>query len=110
MPSNPPKLSDLQLEYENAPSLLKENSLGKEWLDIPVEFRDGNWCHAAKPKVIEDLGFNNPRKWSPEDEDWQLQEGWQKTKDTAYYDILLNELGFQVFFVKYFLKQSLNFS
>ena len=60
MSSNSLKLSELQLEYEEAPSLLKGNSPGKEWLDIPVEFRDGNWCHASKPKVIEDLGFNNP--------------------------------------------------
>lgn len=78
MSTNPPKLADLQLEYEQAPSLLKGDSPGKEWLDIPVVFRDGNWCHAAKPNVIEDLGFNNPRKWSPADEDWKLEEGWQK--------------------------------
>ena len=47
MSSNTPKLSELQLEYEEAPCLLKGDSPAKEWLDIPVEFRAGNWCHAA---------------------------------------------------------------
>ena len=78
MKTNPPELSELTAEYELAPSLLKGDSPGREWLDIPVVFQDGNWCHAAKPDVIESLGFNNPRKWSPENEDWQLEKGWQK--------------------------------
>ena len=30
MSTNPPKLADLQLEYEQAPSLLKGDSPGKE--------------------------------------------------------------------------------
>ena len=46
MSTNPPKLKELQLEYEQQPSLLKGDSPGKEWLDIPVEFRDGN-CTAS---------------------------------------------------------------
>ncbi len=36
MSTNPLKLAELQLEYVRAPSLLKGDSPGKEWLDIPV--------------------------------------------------------------------------
>ena len=97
MTTNPPKLAELQLEYEQEPSLLKGDSPGKEWLDIPVEFRDGNWCHAAKPNVIEDLGFNNPRKWSPEDEDWQLEEGWQKKVKNGMKERLDKFRSFKLF-------------
>ena len=97
MTTNPPKLAELQLEYEQEPSLLKGDSPGKEWLDIPVEFRDGDWGHAAKPNVIEDLGFNNPRKWSPEDEDWQLEEGWQKKVKNGMKERLDKFRSFKLF-------------
>ncbi|NTU96948.1 MAG: (Fe-S)-binding protein [Chlorobiaceae bacterium] len=59
--------------------MLKGNHSQKEWWDLPVEFREGNWCFPGKPEVIEELGFPNPRKWAATDEDWQLPEGWQKT-------------------------------
>ncbi|TLU88651.1 MAG: (Fe-S)-binding protein [Chlorobium sp.] len=74
-----PNLSELKKELDEKPSLLKGNYSDKEWWDIPVEFRDGNWCFPAKPEVIEELGFPNPRKWAATDDDWQLPQGWQKT-------------------------------
>lgn len=74
------KQSELKQEFEKKkPALLKEDYSGKEWWDLPVEFRDGNWCFAAKPEVLEDLGFANPRKWAATDEDWKLPIGWEKT-------------------------------
>ncbi len=75
-----PKLSELKQEFEKKkPVLLKEDYSGKEWRDLPVEFRDGNWCFPGKPEVLEDLGFPNPRKWAATDADWQLPDGWEKT-------------------------------
>ncbi|NTW10498.1 MAG: (Fe-S)-binding protein [Chlorobiaceae bacterium] len=74
-----PTLSELKKELDEKPSILKGNHPQKEWWDLPVEFREGNWCFPAKPEVIEELGFPNPRKWAATDPDWQLPEGWQKT-------------------------------
>jgi Fe-S oxidoreductase len=74
-----PKVTELQKEFEEKPSLLKGDAPDMPWWDIPVEFRDGNWCFPGKPEVLEDLGLANPRKWAATDEDWKLPEGWQKT-------------------------------
>jgi Fe-S oxidoreductase len=74
-----PKVSELKKEFDEKPSVLKGNYSAAEWWDIPVEFRDGNWCFPGKPEVLEDLGFANPRKWAATDEDWKLPAGWQKT-------------------------------
>jgi Fe-S oxidoreductase len=73
------KQADLQKEFDEKPSSLKGDYAQKEWWEMPVEFREGNFCFPAKPEVIEELGFPNPRKWSVTEEDWQLPEGWQKT-------------------------------
>ncbi|NTU59204.1 MAG: (Fe-S)-binding protein [Chlorobiaceae bacterium] len=59
--------------------MLKGEFAGKDWWDLPVEFRDGNWCFPAKPEVLEEIGFPNPRKWAATDADWQLPKDWEKT-------------------------------
>ncbi len=49
-------------------------------------------------RVIRGESFKIKDRFKLKDEHAQsIQEGWQKTKDTAYYDILLNELGFSSF-------------
>ena len=73
-----PKVSELKKEFDENPSVLKGNYAAQDWWDMPVEFRDGNWCFPAKPEVLEDLGFANPRKWAATDQDWKLPDGWQK--------------------------------
>jgi len=73
-----PKVSELKKEFDEKPSVLKGNYAAQDWWDMPVEFRDGNWCFPAKPEVLEDLGFANPRKWAATDQDWKLPDGWQK--------------------------------
>jgi Fe-S oxidoreductase len=71
---------ELRKEFEQKkPRILKGDFAGKEWWDLPVEFRDGNWCFPGKPEVLEEIGFPNPRKWAATDDDWQLPEGWEKT-------------------------------
>jgi len=73
-----PKQSELVKEFEEKPSVLKGDYAGREWWEMPFEFREGNFCFPAKPEVIKDLGFPNPRKWLPTDDDWKLPDGWQK--------------------------------
>lgn len=74
-----PKKNQLTREFLEKPSPLKGDYARQEWWDMPVEFRDGNWCHSAKPEVLGEIGFPNPRKWAAPDDDWQLPEGWEKT-------------------------------
>jgi len=51
---------------------------GKNWMDPLVEFKKGNYLYPSKPDSMDALGIPNPRKWSPEDDDWQLPENWQE--------------------------------
>ena len=54
-----------------------------DWMDIPVEFKHGNYAYVAKKEKVEYLdsqsgiSFPNAREWSPEDEDWKLPEDWK---------------------------------
>lgn len=92
-----PEKNELKKEYEEKPSLLKGTAPGKEWMDIPVEFREGNWLFPAKPDVLDDLGFANPRKWAATDADWQLPEGWQKTISEGLRSRLKRFRSFKLF-------------
>ena len=74
-----PKKEDLSKGILQKESLLTGARIDGDWWDQPLEFRDGNFCHAAKPEVLQEIGFPNPRKWSPTDDDWQLPAGWEKT-------------------------------
>jgi len=72
------------------PSLATGAIPTREWMDIPVVFKSGNYAYPAKKEKVEYLNkqsglhFPNAREWSPEDDDWKLPEGWQ--------DIILNGL------------------
>ncbi|KUO52812.1 MAG: menaquinol oxidoreductase [Desulfitibacter sp. BRH_c19] len=48
------------------------------WMDTPVDFKPGTWCYPGKAESLEIIDFPNPRKWSPEDEDWKLPENWKQ--------------------------------
>lgn len=73
------KMSELKIELDKKPSVLKGNYSPQDWWDLPVEFHDGNWCFPGKPEVLQELGFPNPRKWAATDADWQLPADWKKT-------------------------------
>ena len=47
------------------------------WMETPVDFKPGTWCYPGKAESLETVGLANPRKWSPEDEDWKLPENWK---------------------------------
>ncbi len=78
MADNPPKAEELANSIEARGRLPSGARLEKGWLDTPAEFRPGNYNYPAKPEVLESLGFPNPRKWSPEEQDWQLPENWRE--------------------------------
>jgi len=48
------------------------------WMDTPVEFKQGMFCHGSKPKDLEAVGFPNPREWSSKDKDWKLPANWKE--------------------------------
>lgn len=47
------------------------------WMDTPVSFRPGTWLYPGKAESLSAVGLPNPRKWSPEDEDWKLPTNWK---------------------------------
>jgi len=49
-----------------------------EWMDTPVVFKEGMFCHGSKPKSLEIVGFPNPRDWRPADADWKLPADWKE--------------------------------
>src|SRR5512138_3224756 len=54
------------------------NTPATDWMDTPVEFKPGMFCHGSKPKSLELVGFPNPRDWRPADADWKLPENWKE--------------------------------
>ena len=69
---------ELADKIEQATNLMTGQCPGNDWREEKAEFVDGNWCHTARPDVIEYHGFANPRKWRPTDEDWKLPENWME--------------------------------
>ncbi len=68
-----------------------------EWMDTPTEFREGMFCHAAKPKDLETVDFPFPHKWSPSDEDWGLPENWKEIILDGMKDRLDKYRSFRLF-------------
>ncbi len=69
----------------------------KEWMDVPVDFRPGTFCYAAKPQSLEALGFPNPREWNPLDEDWKLPKDWKEILLEGIEDRLGKFRSFKLF-------------
>ena len=47
-------------------------------IGAPVEFRKGNYSHAAPAKTVEALGLPHPHDWHPTDADWRLPSDWKQ--------------------------------
>ncbi|MDH4247402.1 MAG: (Fe-S)-binding protein, partial [Deltaproteobacteria bacterium] len=97
MAETPSKSKDLAQKIETGNNFLTSARPEKEWLDTPVEFKPGNFNYPAKASVLEAIQFPNPRKWSPEDQDWQLPENWKETILTGMQEKLNNNRAFKVF-------------
>ncbi|MBI4773963.1 MAG: (Fe-S)-binding protein [Deltaproteobacteria bacterium] len=67
------------------------------WMDVPVQFREGVYCHAGKPKNLEAVGLPNPREWAVPDEDWALPSDWMEIVRQGFKDRLDRYRSFHVF-------------
>ncbi|MCA1944267.1 MAG: (Fe-S)-binding protein [Desulfovibrio sp.] len=67
------------------------------WMEHKPVFKEGNFAYPAKPDVIRDLGFPNPREWSPLDEDWKLPENWMEIVREGMKDRLERYRSFKIF-------------
>ena len=78
------KLEQLSKSVVQGPSLATGAIPTRDWMDIPVVFKPGNYAFPAKKDKVEYLNsqsglhFPNAREWSPEDEDWKLPENWKE--------------------------------
>jgi len=79
-----PKLEQLSKSVVQGPSLATGAIPTRDWMDIPVHFKEGNYAYPAKKEKVEyldsqsGLSFPNARVWSPEDDDWKLPENWKE--------------------------------
>jgi [DsrC]-trisulfide reductase subunit K len=87
----------LAKDITESPTLLNGKSPEKEWMDTPVEFRDGNWAYSAKTKAVEALGMPNVRDWSPIDEDWKLPENWKEIISEGFRERLDKFRSFKIY-------------
>ncbi|PIE57178.1 MAG: menaquinol oxidoreductase [Desulfobulbus propionicus] len=66
------------------PSLMTGSIPTREWMDVPAEFKSGNYAYPAKVEIIQYLdsqsGISQPnaREWNPEEDDWKLPENWKE--------------------------------
>ena len=67
------------------------------WMDTPVVFKEGMFCHGSKPKSLEAVGFPNPRDWRPADADWKLPENWKEIILEGIADRLKKYRSFRLF-------------
>ena len=67
------------------------------WMDTPVVFKEGMFCHGSKPKSLDTLGFPNPREWRPADADWKLPANWQEILLKGIADRLKKYRSFRLF-------------
>lgn len=68
-----------------------------DWMDTPVEIREHMFCHPAKAKDLETVGFPNIHEWKPTDADWKLPEGWKETVLNGIKERLERFRSFHVF-------------
>jgi Fe-S oxidoreductase len=79
-----PKLEQLSKSVVQGPSMATGAVPTRDWMDIPVVFKPGNYAYPAKKDKVEylnsqkGLSFPNAREWSPEDDDWKLPENWKE--------------------------------
>lgn len=49
-----------------------------DWMNLPLNIKEGRYCYASNPKSVEYIGLPNARAWNPLEEDWKLPENWQE--------------------------------
>jgi len=69
----------------------------EDWMDKPVELKQGNYCWGAKGKNLKIVEFPNARDWSPVEENWKLPKDWEGTVLEAMADRLSKYRSFKIF-------------
>ncbi|HHB75614.1 MAG TPA: (Fe-S)-binding protein [Desulfobulbus sp.] len=78
------KVDKLARSVAEGPSLMTGSIPTKDWMEMPVVFKPGNYAYTTKPSILEYLdsqpgvSFPNAREWNPEDDDWKLPENWKE--------------------------------
>ncbi|HEX9022106.1 MAG TPA: (Fe-S)-binding protein [Nitrospirota bacterium] len=67
------------------------------WMDTPVVIKEGMFCHGAKQKSLDIVGFPNARDWRPADADWKLPENWKEILLKGIADRLKKYRSFRLF-------------
>ncbi|MDX2470504.1 MAG: (Fe-S)-binding protein [SAR324 cluster bacterium] len=78
---------------------LTKDLKGKQenWMETVPQFKDGNWCYAPAPEVVESLGLPHGRKWSPIDDDWDLPENFKEIVHEGIKERLGKNRAFKLF-------------
>src|SRR5271157_48530 len=69
----------------------------KDWMDTPVEIKEHMYCHPAKIKDLNTVGFPNAREWKPSEEDWKLPANWEQTILEGMQSLLKKYRSFSLF-------------
>ncbi|MFP4039771.1 MAG: sulfate reduction electron transfer complex DsrMKJOP subunit DsrK [Desulfosudaceae bacterium] len=80
--------------------LLERIDLGTpktDWMDTPIDIREGMYCYSAKPSSLEYVGLPHAREWDPRAEDWKLPENWQQILHEGFKVRLERFRTFKVF-------------
>jgi Fe-S oxidoreductase len=67
------------------------------WMDTPVDLRKGTYIYPGKAKNLKILDLPNPRDWAVDEEDWHLQEDWQRIVLEGMADRLSKYRSFKIF-------------
>ncbi|MDL2272689.1 (Fe-S)-binding protein [Desulfovibrio sp. OttesenSCG-928-I05] len=70
---------------------------GTGWMRTKPAFTPGSYCYPAKLDTMKGLGMPNPHEWAPENEDWNLPQGWEKIIYKALEDRLKKYRSLQLF-------------
>ncbi|MCC8194378.1 MAG: (Fe-S)-binding protein [Deltaproteobacteria bacterium] len=75
----------------------RANSNGTGWMNTKPVFKPGSYCYPAKAETLRTLGMPNPHDWSPEAEDWNLPDGWERIIHDAFADRLKKYRSLKLF-------------
>ncbi|CAK7073283.1 MAG: hypothetical protein DELT_01996 [Desulfovibrio sp.] len=73
------------------------NLNGNGWMNTKPVFKPGAYCYPAKVDTMRGLGMPNPHEWSPEAENWNLPDGWERILRDAFADRLKKYRSLQLF-------------
>ncbi len=92
-----PKPAEMAAQMNQDYLVEKVKAHESDWMETPPEFRPGNWCYAPAPEVVESLGLDNPRKWSPDEEDWKLPADYKARIHQGMKERLDKNRAFKLF-------------